>query len=102
MKETIRNSINNITADIDRVRGSCTDYFEINPLSAKHTKWSKTLKQFVGCCRQIIWVCLTILWGWRLKGLKFCILWCLLFRLLIEYLLKYNDDKPVDEKVKWL
>ena len=24
---------------------------------------SNTLKQFVGCCH-----CLTILWGWRLKG----------------------------------
>ena len=20
------------------------------------------------CCRRIVWVCLTILWGWRLKG----------------------------------
>ena len=33
----------------------------LNPLSANPTKWSKTLKQFV--C-----LCLTILWGWRLKG----------------------------------
>ena len=21
----------------------------------------------LGCCRQIVWVCLTILWGWHLK-----------------------------------
>ena len=26
--------------------------------------------QFVGSCRRIVWVCLTILWGWRLKGWK--------------------------------
>ena len=40
----------------------------INPLSANPTKWSNTLKQFVGESRWIVWVCLTILWGWRLKG----------------------------------
>ena len=34
---------------------------DIKPLSANPTKWSNTLKQFVGCCRPIIWVCLTIL-----------------------------------------
>ena len=39
-----------------------------NPLSANSTKWSNTLKQFVGNSRQIVRVCLTILWGWRLKG----------------------------------
>ena len=26
------------------------------------------LKQFASCCPQIAWVCLTILWGWHLKG----------------------------------
>ena len=31
-----------------------------NPLRANSTKWSKTLKR--------MWVCLTILWGWCLKG----------------------------------
>ena len=31
------------------------------------TKLSNTLKQFVSCCWQIVWVCLTILWGWCLK-----------------------------------
>ena len=40
----------------------------INTLSANPTKWSNTLKQFVGCFRQIVWVCLTILWVWCLKG----------------------------------
>ena len=38
------------------------------PSSANPTKWSNTLKQFVGCGRQIVCVCLTILRDWRLKG----------------------------------
>ena len=38
----------------------------VNPLSANPTKWSNTRKQFVGCCRQIVWMGMTILWGWRL------------------------------------
>ena len=42
-------------------------YEKFNPLSAITAKWSSTLKQFVGYRRGIIWVCLTILWGWRLK-----------------------------------
>ena len=42
----------------------------INPLSANPTKCSNTLKQFVGFCRRIVSVCLTILWGWRLKCFK--------------------------------
>ena len=33
------------------------------------TKWSNTLKQFVGTNQQIVWVFLTILWGWHWKGL---------------------------------
>ena len=42
-------------------------YLEIiNPLSATPTKWSKTVKQFVGNYQQIVWVCLTIWSGWRL------------------------------------
>ena len=46
-------------------------FFQLNvsfPSSVNPTKWSVTLKQFVGCCRQLIWVSLTILWSWRLKG----------------------------------
>ena len=41
---------------------------KVNPLSANPTKWSNTLKQFVGNSRRIVWVCLTILWGWRFKS----------------------------------
>ena len=37
----------------------------VNPLNASFTKWSNTLKQFVGFCRRL---CLTILWDWRLKS----------------------------------
>ena len=57
------------------------DFFEIflfpkilslNPLSANPTKWSNTLKEFVRKSWRIIWVCLTILWGWRLKGKVVC------------------------------
>ena len=46
-------------------------FFQLNvsfPSSVNPTKWSVTLKQFVGCCRQLIWVSLTVLWSWRLKG----------------------------------
>ena len=39
-----------------------------NSLSANPTKWLNILKQFVGCCRRIVRVCLTILCGWHLKG----------------------------------
>ena len=39
-----------------------------NSLSVNPTKWSITLKQFVAKSRRIVWVCLTILCGWRLKG----------------------------------
>ena len=28
--------------------------FFLNPLNASPTKWSNTLKQFVGCCRRIV------------------------------------------------
>ena len=41
---------------------------EFNLLSANPTEWSNTLKQFFGRSRRIVWVCLTIIWGWRLKG----------------------------------
>ena len=42
----------------------------LNPLRANLTKWSNTLKQFVGKSRRIVWVCLTILWRWQaIKGL---------------------------------
>ena len=40
---------------------------QLNPLSANATKWSYTIKQFVG---KLPTNCLsvTILWGWCLKG----------------------------------
>ena len=49
------------------------DYLRhLNPLSANPTKWSNTLKQFVGnsrrIVRRIVWACLTVLWNWRLNG----------------------------------
>ena len=37
------------------------------PFSTNPTKWSNTLKQFVGNRRRIVWLSLTILWVWRLK-----------------------------------
>ena len=45
-----------------------SDGKSLDPLSASPIKWSNILKQFVGNSRRIVWVCLTILWGWRLKG----------------------------------
>ena len=48
--------------------GECNCQKYMNPLSANPTKWSNTLKQFVGISRQIVCVCLIILWDWRLKG----------------------------------
>ena len=42
----------------------------LNPVNANSTKWSNTVKQFVGFCRRIVWACLTILWGWSLKCYK--------------------------------
>ena len=37
----------------------------INLLTANPKKWLNTLKQFVGFCRRIVWMCLSILCGWR-------------------------------------
>ena len=39
----------------------------VNPLIVNPIKWSNILKQFAGCCRRTVWVCLTILWSWYLK-----------------------------------
>ena len=41
-----------------------------NHLNSNPTKWSNTLNNSSANCRRIVWVCLTILWNWRLKGLK--------------------------------
>ena len=42
-------------------------YTNFTPSSANPTKWSNTLKQFVGQSTHFL-VCLTILWVWSLKG----------------------------------
>ena len=52
------------------------DSESINPLSANPTKWSNTLKIIVSCCQLIVWVCLTILWGWYVKGKAQSVHWC--------------------------
>ena len=44
----------------------------LNPLSASPRKWSNTLNRFVGVPTSCLLECLTILWGWHLKGYKFC------------------------------
>ena len=51
---------------------------KFNPLSANLTKWSDTFKQFVSNSRRIVWVCLTILWGCRVKGLTDIVSYCAL------------------------
>ena len=40
---------------------------EVNPLSANPAKWSKRT-QTIRKSNLIVQMCLTILWGWRLKG----------------------------------
>ena len=42
-----------------------------NPLSAIPTKWSNTLKPFVGNSRRMVWVCLIILWAGAYKRVRF-------------------------------
>ena len=61
----------------------------LNPLSANSTKWSYTLKQLVSCSGRTVWVCLTISWGWRLKG------WIYLMKLWLIFL---STDKYVLSK----
>ena len=60
------------TCCLSRTLGSLSKCAQFNPLSTNFTKWSNTLKQFVGCCRRIVWVCLTTLWDWCFKGYVFC------------------------------
>ena len=62
----------------------------LNPLSASPIKWSNTLKKFVGCCRRIGWVRLTIL-RLVLKGLNHTKQW---------YLLQYltGSKKPLKSR----
>ena len=60
---------------------SLSNNFIINPLSTNPKKPSNTLKQFVGSCWRIVWVCLTILWGGAGRVNFFC---------LYQQLHKYN------------
>ena len=54
---------------IDNVRNSRCRCFEL--LSSNPTNWSNTLKEFFSNNIRIVLVCLTVLWDWRLKGLRF-------------------------------
>ena len=46
-------------------------HYPFNPLNTNPPKWSNTLKQFIGYCQRIVWVCLTILGVgvWRVDAL---------------------------------
>ena len=46
---------------------STFEWWYLNPLSGNPTKWSNTLN-LSEICQRILWVCLTILWNWHLKG----------------------------------
>ena len=70
---------------------------DINPLSANPTKWTNTLKQFVGCCPRIVWVCLTILWDWRLKSQNRSDV--LLFNISDAFSEPYQTSK--EERIAW-
>ena len=51
---------------VEYIFNFCKSCF-LNPLSGNPTESSNTLKQCVGFCWRIVWVCVTILWGWSLK-----------------------------------
>ena len=57
---------------------------QFNPLSTNPTKWSNT--QTICNGRRIIWVCLTIFWGWRLKGCNVGQNICRFFHVLVQLL----------------
>ena len=46
-------------------------YLMFNPLSANPTKWSNTLKQFVGKLLTNCLSVLNLLWGWSFKGWRY-------------------------------
>ena len=66
-----RNSLKHVDVLVKFV-GTWVFSANISSLSGNPIKWSNTLKKFVGCCRRIAWVCLTILWGWHLKSQNVC------------------------------
>ena len=54
-------------------RNLCVNIKYSNLLSVNPTKWLNTLSQLIGNSQRIVWICLTILWGWRLKYIwKLC------------------------------
>ena len=42
--------------------------FIVNTLSANPTNWSNTLNNSSAICWRSVWMCLTIVWYWRIKG----------------------------------
>ena len=75
-------TLRNVFIDTSNI---CLKNFKVlyfNPLGVNPTKWLNTVKQFVGCCRQIVWVCMTIFWGWRLKGSALPFLHVMEFRII--------------------
>ena len=44
-------------------------HFKVNPLSANPTKWANS-NNSSAVANELFWVCLTILWSWRLKRLE--------------------------------
>ena len=102
IRNTIRTEINIVT----RFWSFDTKYFYIpqyksyfkfivafNPLSTNLTKWSNTLKQFVGCCQRIFWV-------WPFRGLVFE--WLRLLLRLISFILILQERDILTEKMAGL
>ena len=84
-------------------------FLGVNSLSANPIKWSNTLKQFVNCFRGIIWVCLTFLWCWRLKGSLIMMLFCLVLFIkpnwnklimIIIFFFLYNNNRNKSRKCR--
>ena len=70
---------------------------DIIPLSTNLTKWSNTLKQFVGNCQQIAWRCLTILRDWGLKSYQthsVKITWKSYFQWLKLIISNFRNNRP--------
>ena len=58
-----------------KLKTICQNYYHdhVTPFRANPTKWPNELKQFVSCCQQIVWVCLTLLRGCCLKFECLCL-----------------------------
>ena len=64
----VTDNINDLIKSLKKAFIGLFQWLDDNPVSANPIKWSNTLKQFLASSRRIVWVCLTILWGWRLEG----------------------------------